>query len=325
MHSLDLLNDLRNRFTEAVSEGLQSEPMLAFFSSCASTDFLDGLRLIPHNHPVLGMRNYSGRTLLEEASFCARHDAVQVLLDLGASVNPPDIPASAPNDCRPPLWCAIHSRRQLDRDLNLPRLLLTHGARHDLEFSGMTPLLDAVSHKRHNLIQLLLSFGADPSAQTSNGLTALELAMGRCDLTATQILLDAGAKVAHPLHPSPLLTVRGGNAADKGDGGAAAGTRSAGGRDRLDAGADLTRRSPVGETALHFVAEVPRWDGALEALLERLLRMGVELNGRDVEGRTALHAAAEKGRKEYMVWLLARDGIEVGLVDDGGKGWVDQP
>ncbi|KAJ3117430.1 B-cell lymphoma 3 protein [Phlyctochytrium bullatum] len=345
LHSLGLLDDLRTRFPHAVSEDLQSVAMQQFLWSCSENGFTDGLRLIPHSHPVLSMRDEDQRTLLEEACYHNRPDAVQVLIDLGAAVDPPDIPAA-----------------------NFVHL-------------SYTPLIYAVTRGLHALTRLLLAFGADPAAPTNfqfdlsgTELTTLEFAVTRNDSTSVRILLEAGvddvikiralrlacmsansetvavlidhgADVAHPSHRPPLLHAalstrpvsnppdvrnmvrllleRGATVDETNDNGLtplhSALTR--GYTDvatvLLDAGADATRRSAAGWTVLHFVAEAPRWHGDidLDALLDRLMRMGVEA--------TALHAAAQKRRKEFLLWLLGREGIDVGKVDSNGKTWLE--
>ncbi|KAJ3117069.1 hypothetical protein HDU96_007987 [Phlyctochytrium bullatum] len=374
MGSLDLLNDLRSRFPDAVADGPQTDPMRAFLWSCASFGFADGLKLVPHNHPVLNMRNGNQRTLLEEASFYSRHNVIQVLLDLGAAVNPPGITGADPKQGQPPLWCALLGTAP-DR-LETIKLLLTHGARHDLTFKSMTPLMFVVSSQWHDLMRLLLSFGADPNPPNVTWSTALELAAGRNDIVGSRALLDAGARItpltlrqackfadaetvavllehgaeaAHPSHMPPLLhetlfmrcrsveateitrlLLKHGAPVDGIDNHGRTPLHMAlasGYVDAavvlLDAGADPTRRSRVGRTAFYFVAEAPSWHSDMEALLDRLLEMGVELNASDEWGRTALHTASVQGKTEYIEWLLARDGINLGLVDETGKGWVE--
>lgn len=70
----------------------------------------------------------------------------------------------------------------------------------------------------------------------------------------------------------------------------------------LDKGADVTRRSNLHETALHFAAR----HYTVETI-ELLLDNGAEIDAPDRTGQTALHIAAHHNRRDVVKTLLARD------------------
>ncbi|KAJ3117431.1 Ankyrin-2 [Phlyctochytrium bullatum] len=374
MGSLELLDDLCRRFPNAVADGPQSDPMRAFLWSCIKYGFADGLRIVPRNHPALNVRNGCQRSLLDEASLNSQCGAIKVLVELGAAVNPSDIPGADLKDCHTPLWWALLGTF-LDR-FETVKLLLTHGARLDVAFNGMTPLHVAVNSQWHDLVRLFLDFGPDLTVRTADGFTALDLAARRDDPVASQILLDAGVDTAimsralrhackfakaetvavfldhggDVLHHQPplihavfsigsrpaeacekagMLLERGAPVDGVDDDGrtplhlALTSGYTNAARQLLDAGADPTRRCRAGKTAFHFVAEATSWHGDLEALLDRLLEMGVELNSRDAIGRTALHAASMEGQILCVSWLLSQEETDLALVDGSGKGWLE--
>ncbi|KAJ3108196.1 Nuclear factor NF-kappa-B p105 subunit [Phlyctochytrium bullatum] len=246
IRSLELLDDLRSRFPDAVTE--------------------DGLKLIPRNHSVLGVRNndYNGYTLLEGASLHSNCEVIQVLLDLGADVNPQDSPVDPDDDFDyfgPPLWCAMSNTS----DLATVKLLLANGARID----------------RHDLMRLLLAFGADPTApddvpelfQLSGvKLTMLEFAVYRNDPVCSvaevvEVLIRHGADVVHPSHRPPLLHVT------------------------------LSSR---------FRSEPPERlePRGIKEIVRMLLQHEAPVDGVDEDGRTPLHVAQANGYKEAAVVLL---------------------
>jgi uncharacterized glyoxalase superfamily protein PhnB len=66
---------------------------------------------------------------------------------------------------------------------------------------GMTPLHFALDRNRHDMLDLLISLGADLEAQDLGGRTALAVAMLRDDRKAMQRLHAAGAKPPKPTEP----------------------------------------------------------------------------------------------------------------------------
>jgi len=93
-------------------------------------------------------------------------------------------------------------------NLGLVRFLIDHGAPVDLgttssgawysivdgEQQGHTPLMLAAKWGQPEIVELLLSKGADPNKQTVYGWTALHYAVGKINTGVASMLLDAGAK-----------------------------------------------------------------------------------------------------------------------------------
>ncbi|KAJ3118780.1 hypothetical protein HDU96_008504 [Phlyctochytrium bullatum] len=162
---------------------------------------MDGLKLIPPNHPILGMRNCNARhsTLLEQAFHSNPLEVVQFLVDRGAAIDPPDIP-SADLYFGPPIWSAIVG------EFEVFKLILAHSPRLNLRINGSTVLHTAVCQKRpdgHGLdiVRLLLYAGADPTAVSHpedghEPLSVLDLAAIMRNYAAMRMLLDTGLDAA---------------------------------------------------------------------------------------------------------------------------------
>jgi hypothetical protein len=90
------------------------------------------------------------------------------------------------------------SWQKIDR---IVRSLLEHGARVEAKSSeGWTPLMQAASAGRHELIKTLVAYGADVNAQTDQEVTVLMHAvMSRDDRTVEEIL-KCGAQPVATLH-----------------------------------------------------------------------------------------------------------------------------
>ncbi|KAJ3114761.1 hypothetical protein HDU96_001704 [Phlyctochytrium bullatum] len=320
LRSLELLGEFCSRFPKVIDEALWC-------------DFAEGLRtLIPRNHSIVNVReDWSDFTLLEKACEYGHLKSAQILLDLGADVNPDD--SADPSE---------------GTNLELTRLILSHGGDMELPVYGNIALYDAIDGKDYEVARLFLEFGADISAlPDDDSKTVLELAATNDDVEGLQIILDAGADdemkrgalhwackrpaartahmlvsngvdVAHPSFRPPLLHAT------------------------LSACYSIVRDHQVvlylvrfllnpcgdGRTVVHLVADVARcswlkWDAAMEGVMDRVVRLDVDVNAKDKAGRTAVHAAAENEQKELLLWLLAREGVDVSAVDGRGKRWVD--
>ncbi|CAM9787414.1 unnamed protein product, partial [Laminaria digitata] len=184
-------------------------------------------------------------------------------------------------------------------NLEVVRTLLEHGV--DVDECGPdreTALHNTVIHGRADpdLIDLLLSAGADIDARTVKGFTPLHLATDRPDSgDAAAILLRRGAaKDAVDSGGKSALHF----AAERGH---LAATRAL-----LAAGADATLRidGALKSAPLHMAAH----HGQVEVVRE-LARHGVDLDAPDVGGFTALHHAAWKNKA----------GVVDALVDAGAN------
>ncbi|KAL3153955.1 hypothetical protein ABBQ32_013515 [Trebouxia sp. C0010 RCD-2024] len=146
-------------------------------------------------------------------------------------------------------------------------MLIAHGASINAkDGQGFTPLANALVGDHPDLVSLLLSCGADTAARSSEGITALFLAVGNIG----NMLQRFGTSFAwdKALQEASLETVA----------------------KLIKHGADVHAASDEGQTPLHVVAFGQRTDKA-----ELLLANGADVNARDVDGQTALHTAAGWG------------------------------
>src|SRR5215471_18631606 len=145
-------------------------------------------------------------------------DIVRALLDAGGDVHG----SSDVHGLDTIGWACVY-REPGDDPLPVAKLLVERGARHhifsaialgDLDLlrklveqdpkalerrmsqfeNGQTPLQFAISLRRYDILDLLISLGADVEAEDSSGNTALVSAMMRGDLEAIRLLHAAGAK-----------------------------------------------------------------------------------------------------------------------------------
>jgi ankyrin repeat protein len=142
---------------------------------------------------------------------CAEHDKVRKidaafragdLAALRAAVDDPDIVPNGPMPLAigPCLEYAIYHS-----PLPFIRTLLENGADlNPTDHAGFPPLIAALSCSNPHpgapgrpdvaeIIELLLSFGADPNQRGLNDYTPLHMAAGERNLRAVEILLDGGA------------------------------------------------------------------------------------------------------------------------------------
>jgi len=90
---------------------------------------------------------------------------------------------------------ALHLFAWYGEDPGLIDAFVAHGADVNLPtYHGVTPLHDAVRHKRTGIVQALIRAGADVNLEDENGLTPLFLAMG-APLPIVQALVEAGAEI----------------------------------------------------------------------------------------------------------------------------------
>jgi ankyrin repeat protein len=82
-------------------------------------------------------------------------------------------------------------------------------------------------------------------------------------------------------------------------------------------GADVTRRSTIGMTALHYAVMLPDMDAAL-AMSRELLAGGAPVDARMGTGLTPLRMAVDRGRVA-IARALVEGGANPGMADDGGK------
>ncbi|MEU7764150.1 ankyrin repeat domain-containing protein [Nocardia sp. NPDC049190] len=125
-----------------------------------------------------------GASLLEWAIYHRSRGSFEVLLDAGADVRHTDHAGDT----------VMHYAAIAD-DSGYLTELITRGAEVDIvnRRNGHTPLMDAVMHRRHANIRLLLAAGVDPDRTDHVGDTPLHMAGEINDYRTIMDLLDAGA------------------------------------------------------------------------------------------------------------------------------------
>lgn len=209
-------------------------------------------------------------------------------------------------------WSPLHSAVQCDR-ADLVELLLTHGADPCLrKHNGATALIIAGIEGNVQVLQLLLDAGADVNERDLHGFTALMEAAGRGHVEALRFLHSRGAQVNMARDPpTERQALRQGGATALMD--AAEGGHVEAVRTLLEMGAEVAARDLMRRGALeHALLKGP--EERAEDTVRLLLHHGADVNARDAEGKTPLILAVEK-RRLGLVRLL----LEQGHVDLDGK------
>ena len=175
------------------------------------------------------------------------------------------------NEMRTPLHSAAYYG-----DLEVVQKLIEYGAdisAEDLE--GCTPLYfasEGVYPKDRTVLRLLLEHGADVNARTKDGETPLHIASMFGSLEVARVLLEHGA--------------------------------------------DVNARKEDGRTPLHSSNVTSIWPGAM-GVARLLLERGADVNARAKDGSTPLHVAS-RFAELAVVRLLLEHGADVKAEDDRG-------
>ncbi|MBW7992397.1 MAG: hypothetical protein FVQ84_20610 [Planctomycetes bacterium] len=165
---------------------------------------------------------------------------------------------------------------------------------------GSPVLHAAIRHGHRNIVEVLLSRGANPSEKGIGGWNALHVAAQKGDAKVIELLIKDGMNVNSGGHDSstyiPLCYARSRLAAEV----------------LISNGADLSWRDKSGGTVLHTLVKTGT-TGAMEAIIEH----GVNVNAQNNYGKTALHVTAAHGRKE-MAELLVAKGANINIEDNRG-------
>lgn len=158
-----------------------------------------------------------------------------------------------------------------------------------------TPLQEAASSGRLEVVKYLVEKGADCSIRDGSGHTALEKALARGHNDVAQYLLAHTAKgggASTPLHA----------AADSGN--------IEGVKLLMDNGCDVNERDSLGKTALHYAVACDSTD-----VVKLLIEKGGDVNAAGSDGMVPLHNV----RSDRMVRILVRKGADVKALDEKGR------
>ena len=246
---------------------------------------------------TMGGFRESAATPLYYAALCGFHDLVEHLIIR----YPQDVNASGGRFGKP-LVAALAARH-----FQTAELLHQNGANPYTRGYGMwTPLHSAALHGDLEVVQKLIEYYADVSAEDDQGRTPLYVAsegrnLKRCSVL--HLLLEHGADIdaraddgQTPLHNASAF-------------GALEVARLL-----VERGADVNARAEDGRTPLHKA--LASYRVSLE-LVQMLLEHGADVNARAINGRTPLHEAVYSGGLKVVRLLLER-GADVTAEDDNG-------
>jgi cytohesin len=165
---------------------------------------------------------------------------------------------------------------------------------------GSPVLCVAIQNGHGDIVEMFLSWGADPNEKDISGRTSLHLAARKGDPKLIELLLKHGIDVnvcARDLSSSiPLCH---------------AGSRQAA-EILIANGADLSWRDESGGTVLHSLVRRGTIDAA-----KVIIEHGVDVNAQNNFGSMALHVIAEHGSKEMAEVIVAK-GANLNIKDNKG-------
>jgi hypothetical protein len=160
--------------------------------------------------------------------------------------------------------------------------------------SHTTALDHAVTNSNREMVQLLLSKGADVNAQNANGLAPLMMTGDDSTSDLVWDLINAGAKVNLEDDNGNTALIH-----------AASDDNVEVTRALLDAGAGIAHRNTQGHTALMMAAS----DGSINNV-RALILAGANIDEQDAEGKNALSYAMENERRAVIRFLRSRGAVE---------------
>jgi ankyrin repeat protein/SAM-dependent methyltransferase len=250
----------------------------------------------------LSAKDSTGYTALHIAAMMGRRDMVQLLLARGAEVD------ARSNEGETPLHCAASQREHAEF------VMAPFGYVHVMSHFDKTPfpLSPAAEHHYEDVVNLLLSQGADVNARNKEGKTPLHEAAAFRNKDVAELLLAKGSEVnarnkagETPLHEAALF-----------------GARDVG-QLLLARGAEANARNKKDETPLHYAAAgTDLYPKSQKDMAELLLANKVDINARDSHGRTPLHKAAAGGYGNATALLIAHK-ADVNALDEEGMTPLD--
>jgi ankyrin repeat protein len=191
----------------------------------------------------------------------------------------------------------------------LVELLISKGAdvNHKGDFSR-TPLHSAVYAGRKEVVEFLISKGADINHRKDSGLTPLHHAILRGDKEMAEILIIKGAVVDGDKRPGRMPLY-----------GIVRHTFSYGGKE-MGLLAKRKAKKKVGANSVELIGCTPLFYAIQlghKDMAELLIAKGASIDLRDIAGYTPLFYAVQYGRKE-IAELLISNGADVNAQDIGG-------
>jgi len=197
--------------------------------------------------------------------------------------------------------------------------------------NGQTPLHLATQHNRHNIVDLLLKFGADPNAKDNDDMTPLFFtSQSTRSRAVVKLLLARGARVdvrnknrqtplhvasQHVNHNNMELLLKSGAVVDEQDNDKMTPLLLASQSPRsgsaawllLNNGASVKVQNSHGQTPLHLASE-----NNFPDVVELMLQLGAEVNARDNDDMTPLLCCATGPYRSSAVGqLLLENGASV--------------
>lgn len=167
--------------------------------------------------------------------------------------------------------------------------------------SSQLPALHlAVYHGHADVVELLLSKGANANRKTGSEMGPLHMAASRGHAELVKLLVTYGADVngrKNDFRSPPLCYAANGEVAEA----------------LIANGAEVNFRDKRQATPLHSIAARARTEAA-----EVLLRYGADVNAKDTRGWTPLHKAADRDRMEMVAFLVAK-GADINVKDNSRR------
>ncbi|TRY66444.1 hypothetical protein DNTS_025737 [Danionella cerebrum] len=317
--------EIRKRLPEQPKKTANSSDDSSLHSLLLRKDFVNFKTSLRKEHVSMLYRD--NNSLLHHAVASGDRESVQMVLNLGASVNCQSVKGYSPlivatqfksyeicsllvdsgadvNLSDGDQWTALHFAVQAGDD-RTTRLLLDHKARADVkEKDGWTPLHLAAQNGHENIVRILLPrLDSVDEQESQSGRTALHVACTYGHLNIAKLLLNKGADVNKlDKHQSTALHL----AADMGH------FRVV--RLLVSSGIDVNKINEESYSPLHFAAL-----NGYTLICKLLLNKGLDPNTRTRKNWTSMHLAALKGHPETVLVLEENKG----LVNAKGKdGWT---
>ncbi|VUC33678.1 unnamed protein product [Clonostachys rosea] len=255
--------------------------------------------------------DYDKHTPLCIAARHGRHEMVKLFLEHGANAMTEDYGGFTPlslaaghNHLRRSRY---HYIRTYDEGfLETARLLLQHGVEVEhRDREGRTALYHAAHEGDCQMVELLASYGANPTARvSSSGRTALHtssLSIGRLDITELLVRLGADATAIDNKGQSALWMTKG------------AKEPAPVAKLLLDSGARMEADCD-GETPLHSAGIV-----GSPKLVELLVEHGADVNAVNLLGATPYHVAVKHAAPSEVIKFLIEHGADANMTGKIGR------